>query len=157
MGFHVQIFHRGSPGGEIQRYVSFWSISFSNVTSKHLPQLMQSCIGNICLIFLLSEFSSASSVLTRSWIMTLIASFLHSKQLDLSDGLWPYHHLTDGEQSSKNHQIWRGTQTPSANHRKRWLPPTIPFKGDCCIENHKKDVNLTKSGPALPNIQNITE
>ena len=28
-GFHVQICHRGSPGGKIQQYVSFWTLSES--------------------------------------------------------------------------------------------------------------------------------
>ena len=44
---------------------------------------------------------SLQSTYAHSWIITLIASFLHSKQLDLSDGLWPSHHLTDVEQPSK--------------------------------------------------------
>ena len=75
----------------------FLQSEFSNVASKRLPQQMQSRIGYICFIFLLNEFSivSSESTYAHSWIITLIASFLHSKQLDLSDGLWPSHHLTD--------------------------------------------------------------
>ena len=42
------------------------------------------------------------------------------------------HRLTDGGQP------FGGTQKPSENHRTRWLPPTIPFNGDGCFENHKK-------------------
>ena len=54
-------------------------------------------------IFLLNEFSivSSESTYAHSWIIKLIASFLHSKQSDLSDGVWPSHHLTDVEQPSK--------------------------------------------------------
>ena len=39
------------------------------------------------------------------------------------------HRLTDG---------W-GTQKPSENHWTPWLPPTIPFNGDGCFENHRKN------------------
>ena len=43
------------------------------------------------------------------------------------------HRLTDGGQP------FGGTQKPSENHRTRWLPPTIPFNGDGCFENHRKN------------------
>ena len=108
-------------------------------------------------IFLLNEFSivSSESTYAHSWIIKLIASFLHSKQSDLSDGVWPSHHLTDVEQPSKtikyegipkNHQqTIEHDGYPQPFHSKVFV--ALRF------ENHKKRCQSDIQN----NIQNITE
>ena len=145
---------------------------------------------------------SLQSTYAHSWIITLIASFLHSKQLDLSDGVWPSHHLTDVEQPSKtikyegipqNHQqTIEHDGYPQPFHSKV-IVALRTIKKDLSIWQHLpclifkilqsrfiklsirqkqallclifkiwwsrfyKDVNLTKSGLALSNFQNLME
>ena len=120
---------------------------------------MQSRIGYICFIFLLNEFSivSSESTYAHSWIITLIASFLHSKQLDLSDGLWPSHHLTDVEQPSKTIKYEGIPKNHQQTIEHDGYPQPFHSKVIVALRTIKKDVNLKTSGPALPNIQIITE
>ena len=137
----------------------FLQSEFSNVASKRLPQQMQSRIGYICFIFLLNEFSivPSESTYAHSWIITLIASFLHSKQLDLSDGVWPSHHLTDVEQPSKTIKYEGIPKNHQQTIEHDGYPQPFHSKVIVALRTIKKDVNLTTSGPALPNIKNITE
>ena len=120
---------------------------------------MQSRIGSICFIFLLNEFSivSSESTYAHSWIIKLIASFLHSKQSDLSDGVWPSHHLTDVEQPSKTFKYEGIPKNHQQTIEHDGYPQPFHSKVIVALRTIKKDVNLTTSGPALPNIQNITE
>ena len=81
---------------------------------------------------------------------------MHSKQLDLSDGLRPSHHLTDVEQPPKTIKYEGIPQ----NHQQTidhdgYLQP-FHSKVIVALRTIKKDVNLTTSGPALPNSKYYT-
>ena len=63
--------------------------------------------------------------------------------VDWSDG--PLHRIVlpmvDNHRKLSGHNGWE-TQKPTENHQTRWLPPTIPFNGDGCFENHWKTANF---------------
>ena len=77
------------------------------------------------------------------------------KQLDLSDGLWPSHHLTDVEQPSKTIKYEGIPKNHQQTIEHDGYPQPFHSKVIVALRTIKKDANLTTS--ALPNIQNFTE
>ena len=89
------------------------------------------------------------ALVTFVWIITLIASFLHSKQLDLSDGVWPSHHLTDVEQPSKPIKYEGIPKNHQQTIEHDGYPQPFHSKVIVALRTIKKDLSIWQHLPCL--------